>query len=226
MTQKEYFEFLIKLAKLDDINENSNFSENLYGYFQCFMPYGKGIGKIFEPISNGEYYLNRIKKIYEITQDVVKSHYNQGIEPAYFTPSKSNISKETLIEIGNNLLKNLKTCATHFRNKEVLNALNKITCVQVVNYNIFKIESQTQFLVNDFLIDIYSDNDCDLMEILTEAYYSIACDYWLSYYLQQPKISSKIELDILEPYFILWKNGYGIKLCETEILISSTENRK
>jgi hypothetical protein len=54
------------------------------------------------------------------------------------------------------------------------------------------------------------------IEILDEAYYSIACDYWISYYLQWNRYGLKG--DPFAPYFELYKLGYnavfaGKKLC-------------
>lgn len=58
-----------------------------------------------------------------------------------------------------------------------------------------------------------------LKELLDEAYYSIACDYWISYYLQWHRYGLKG--DPLAPYFELYRLGYSAIFSEQKLYIGS-----
>ncbi|MNI58809.1 hypothetical protein D3C73_1139370 [compost metagenome] len=57
------------------------------------------------------------------------------------------------------------------------------------------------------------------IEILDEAYYSIACDYWISYYLQWHRYGLKG--DPFAPYFELYRLGYSAVFAENKLYIGS-----
>ncbi|MGP3786926.1 hypothetical protein [Paenibacillus sp. 1A_MP2] len=62
----------------------------------------------------------------------------------------------------------------------------------------------------------YSEN----IELLSEAYYSIACDYWVAYYLQWPRYQGLQEADdCLYPYFELYRYGYNLHWSQNKLFI-------
>ena len=224
MTQKDYFKFLVKLAELDHIEtESEDYSDNLFGLFQCFMPNGKNIDQVFEPIPNGKLYADRIRQIYTITESEVTKKFEDGIAPAYFIPPKANCTETELIKIGNEIIEKFKLFASHIENTEVVDILNSIKNVKIVDTDIRDIDSHNHLLIEEAISDWTYDNtdEEDLIEILSEAYYSIACNYWLSYYFQYPRYADKPEFDFLEPYFNLWKAGYYCRFDSSDLLISN-----
>ncbi|TDG36657.1 sodium:solute symporter [Pedobacter changchengzhani] len=64
-----------------------------------------------------------------------------------------------------------------------------------------------------------NENEEKLNSVLSEAYYSINCDYYLSYYLQYPSFVDKPEQDFLKSYFEIWKNGHYCKFDKSRLII-------
>lgn len=54
---------------------------------------------------------------------------------------------------------------------------------------------------------------------LAEAYYSIACDYLLAWYLQWPYYRRWHEDDVFEPYFELWRRGISCRFIGDEMVL-------
>jgi hypothetical protein len=61
--------------------------------------------------------------------------------------------------------------------------------------------------VGDFMGEHY-DYEHPIIK-LREAYYSVACDFCLAWYLQWPYFRQKIGQDVFRPYFELWARGHG-----------------
>ncbi|MDR3059660.1 MAG: hypothetical protein LBU84_16170 [Prevotella sp.] len=61
MTQIEYFNYLKSIPQLDldDEFENIDMEDQLYALFQCFMPEGTGVDKVFTPLDKGTSYWKR-----------------------------------------------------------------------------------------------------------------------------------------------------------------------
>lgn len=59
-----------------------------------------------------------------------------------------------------------------------------------------------------------------LLGVLDEAYYSISCSYYLSVYLQYPRLKRKPETDFLQPYFELWQRGYDFIIEEEKLILA------
>ena len=57
------------------------------------------------------------------------------------------------------------------------------------------------------------------IEVLDEAYYSIACDYWISYYLQWHRY--RLNGDPFAAYFELYRRGYSAVFSENKLYIGS-----
>ncbi|MGV3611408.1 MAG: hypothetical protein ACO1N0_10690 [Fluviicola sp.] len=221
MTKQEYCNYLLGLAKLDPLpSGRTDFSDRLFGLFQCFMPKGEGIEKVFEPIENGERYVERIRQIYTVTGEEVTKIFQSGMAPAYFVPPKKTVDESDLIRIGNELLVSFNVFASRTENDEMREALESIQTVKIASEKEEE-ESDTDILVYESITDWHIENSDseELIDILDEAFYSIACDYFLGYYFQYPRYENKLGTDFLEPYFQLWKAGYSCSFSENELLI-------
>ena len=221
MTKKEYAEYLSKLIPEIEVDlESSDLSKEFYAYFQCFMPEGKNVEKIFEPLENGKSLLERILPIYKTTKDKSLQQFKDGSSPGYFCPNPIQ-NNEYLKELGKRHIENLKSFSTFFKESELEKMLNNVTEVIVSNE---KIELKDEYL-NSYLYDCISDwgieneEEDKLFGILNEAYYSINCDYYLSYYLQYPSFTNKPIQDFLKSYFEIWKAGYYCKLEKEKLII-------
>lgn len=227
MTQEEYYQYLVKTLKMDFLDQNpkdhSAYTDNLFGMFQSFMPNGEGVEKVFEPFPRKEEYLQRIEGVFTSTKNSVSQTLSEGMVPAYFVPRTAVISEAELVKMGEALIATFKTFAEHIGHEEMLEILDKTKSVRVVDTDIRTSESEEHEIISDVILEWTQENrDYDEpVEILSEAYYSIACDYWLADYLQYPRFSDKPPVDFLEPYFTLWKNGYHCWFYPGELLISN-----
>lgn len=214
MTQIEYFNYLksIPQLNLDDEFENIDMEDQLYALFQCFMPEGTGVDKVFTPLDKGTLLLERILPIYSVTEEAVKDNMKGGAIPGYFVPPHISLSEKELKDTGYLFINYMKSFGKYLEDEEFVCILDKMTIVEILPDRECLEERRDD--ITDWIYDAVSDwaienRDSDsLINILSEAYYSISCDYWLSYYFQYPAFGSRPEYDLFKPYFELWAKGY------------------
>lgn len=220
MTQKEYAAYLGNLIGEEIDTERKFLEEQFYAYFQCFMPYGKDAEKIFEPISNGQVFYERIKPIFKTTEKEALEVFEQNASPGYFVPGKKEDTK-ILEETGERILKNLIVFAAFIEDGELVKSLKGISEIEISN-------SDQQDFNNDKHLSLYeafsdwrieNSDKSELVSILDEAYYSINCDYFLSAYFQYPRYKNKPEIDFLKPYFELWEQGRRFVLSNSKLIL-------
>ncbi|TCD12089.1 hypothetical protein EZ449_03460 [Pedobacter frigidisoli] len=221
MDQKQYATHLASLVEGIDVDlENDNLSDEFFAYFQCFMPNGANAEKIFEPLKNGQDLFARILPIYQATNEKTMQQYSEGVSPGYFCPNPSADNAE-LENLGKQHIQNLLFFAKFMEDDELQEMLNKVNEVVILAAE----EALEDDYLNAYLYDAVSDwgleNEAEngFISILSEAYYSINSDYYLSYYLQYPAFKNKPKQDFLKPYFEIWKAGYYCKLDKTKLLI-------
>lgn len=224
MNKKEYAQYLGNLIDDHEIDvENDDLSDQFYAYFQCFMPNGKDIEKIFSPLNKGDLLLERIRPIYKITEAQTLKQLDAGVIPGYFCPTPSQ-NKENLLDYAQEYIDDLKIFAQFIKDQTLTTLLNQVKSIIVVNQ---KQQLETEDTLNLHLYETISmwglDNsdESGLIEILSEAYYSISCDYSLSYYLQYPVLKNKPTIDFLKAYYKIWKLGYHSKFSSKELLLYS-----
>ena len=73
-----------------DWRSSANYPEDqLYGLFQCFMPHGEGVAKVFEGLGDPELaqaLLQRLMPIYASTGANTEQAFDAGYAPGYFVP--------------------------------------------------------------------------------------------------------------------------------------------
>ena len=220
MTQKEYAQYLGNLIGEEIDIESEYLDDQFYGYFGCFMPYGKDAEKIFEPIPDGQLFYERVKPIFETTEKEVLEIFAQNASPGYFAPSKKD-DTEFLKKIAKNIIENLIVFAEFMKDEELIKELREITEVEISNSDKQDFESIKYLSLYDAFSDwrIENSDGNELIEVLDEAYYSISCDYFISTYFQYPRYKNKPEIDFLEPYFELWKQGRRFVLNNDKIIL-------
>ena len=238
MDQQEYGRYCLAMGGEEFMPEDGEQveAEHLYGFFQWFMPSGGGVERVFEPIPEGQLFLNRIRPIYamlnpeDFTGEYVPGYFNGGYEVA---------SEETLRKWGLELIVGLKSLFSMVPEDDesadiAMEALQELACVQEVvvlpQGELGKLEQRAiqgtdeedSEAVYEALGDLLSSRrDYDeAIEILSEAYYSIACDYWVAYYLQWPRYEGLQEAEnCLYPYFELYRYGYNLHWTQTKLFI-------
>ncbi|MCW3792928.1 hypothetical protein OM416_15155 [Paenibacillus sp. LS1] len=213
-------------------------ADHLYGFFQWFMPSGAGVERVFEPIPDGQRYLDRIRPIYEILNP---EDFTGEYVPGYFNGGNEEASEATLRDLGEKLIGGLKSLFSMVTEddevadaaKEALQDLACLTEVVVLAAGeINKLEQRAiqgtdeedNESVYEALGELLSSRKDynEAVEILSEAYYSIACDYWVAYYLQWPRYRGLQEVkDCLFPYFELYRYGYNLHWTQNKLFIGS-----
>lgn len=219
MNKKEYAKYLGELID-EEINLEADLEDQFYAYFQCFMPDGEGLEKVFEPIENGEAYYKRLIQIYEVTEEKTKQLAKQGVAPGYFCPSPVQ-NEKLLIDYGKEYILNMQKFAKLTEDEEFIQTMQNIKDVEINKSSEKNDENETNYMVSDCITGWYLDNtDYDLiLEVLSEAYYSVECCYFLSYYFQHPRFEDKIKFDLFKPYFQIWKMGYDCWFDEGRLII-------
>ncbi|MFB8372835.1 hypothetical protein [Paenibacillus taichungensis] len=238
MDQQGYGRYLLAMGgeefepEVDDEVE----ADHLYGFFQWFMPSGAGVEHVFEPIPDGRHFLARIRPIYEMLNP---EDFTGEYVPGYFNGGNEDASEATLRGLGEELIQRLKGLFSMVLEddeaadaaKEALHDLASLTEVVVLPPGeIGKLEQRALHgtdeedsqAVYEALGDLLSSrsNYDEAIEILSEAYYSIACDYWVAYYLQWPRYHGLQEAeDCLYPYFDLYRYGYNLHWTQNKLFI-------
>lgn len=238
MDQQEYGRYLLAMGgeEFEPEDDEQVEADHLYGFFQWFMPSGVGVERVFEPIPDGQRFLDRIRPIYEMLNP---EDFTGEYVPGYFNGGREDASEATLRGLGEELIRGLKGLFSMVPEddeaadmaKEALQDLACLTEVVVLPQGeIGKLEQRAiqgtdeedRDAVYEALGDLLSSrSDYDeAIEILSEAYYSIACDYWVAYYLQWPRYQGLQEAeDCLYPYFELYRYGYNLHWTQTKLFI-------
>ncbi|WP_170948146.1 hypothetical protein [Paenibacillus sp. 7516] len=238
MEQQEYGRYLLAMGG-DECEPEDNEeveADHFYGLFQWFMPTGTGVERVFEPIPEGQLYLDRIHPIYEMLNP---EDFAGEYVPGYFNGGHEDASEDTLRSLGEELIQRLKLLFSKVPEddevggvaKEAFGALSCIKEVVVLQPGeIGRLEQrllqgadeEDSEVVYEALGDLlrsrsdYNEN----IELLSEAYYSIACDYWVAYYLQWPRYQGLQEAeDCLYPYFELYRYGYNLHWTQNKLFI-------
>ncbi|KGR74967.1 hypothetical protein [Ureibacillus sinduriensis] len=224
MDKQSYAKYLLQLLDDEKESDEPDIDEALfYGYFQMYMPDGKGVEATFKPLEDGPAYLQRILQIYEM---LAPEEFNGSAAPGYFTRKAGNVPNERLILYGKQFIRGLKEL--------LLEASTKVDTVDSANYllgieevrivppgSLDGIRQQYDPEIYETIFDIISEQKeyDEPIEVLDEAYYSIACDYWISYYLQWPRYG--LNGDPFASYFKLYRRGYSAIFSENKLYIGS-----
>ncbi len=228
MNQQEYGLYLLGLIDAEPMNEDGVTQDDLYGYFQCFMPEGKGIEKIFEPLESGERLLERIRPIYAMLDP---ADFEKDAVPGYFNGGGSDASRQELLAYGQAYLDGLRRMFALESElaEKALEALTRIEQIQVLApgeialiLDDYPNADEDGTILYETLGDVLSEHTDyeEAAEILSEAYYSIGCDYRLSYYLQWPRYAGlQAASDPFASYAELYKRGYHLVVHGERLLI-------
>ncbi|OPA72930.1 hypothetical protein BVG16_31220 [Paenibacillus selenitireducens] len=224
MEKQMYARYLLSLMDEEADSDDVVIEEDtLYGYFQMYMPIGKGVEATFEPLEDGEAYMQRIVRIYEMLDP---DDFSGDTVPGYFNSKADEVPEDVLKGYGEQLIKGLKQLLDEFAEwdgaAEAAAYLTGIEEVQLLPHDkIDTIRESYDPDVYEALFEVVHEhkNYDEPIEILDEAYYSIACDYWISYYLQWHRYGLKG--DPLAPYFELYRLGYSAIFSERKLYIGS-----
>lgn len=223
MDQQEYAKYLLGLMEEELLAEEEEIPQEMfYGYFQMYMPSGEGVKATFEPLEDGDAYLQRIIRIYEMLDP--KDFEGEYI-PGYFqgTSDIDSISEQTAAGYGEQLIKELVNLFE--AHKDIvgtaeaahLASVKEVVLLPKGEIDSYRDQHDAEVYETVFeIINEHKDYNAPI-EILDEAYYSIACDYWISYYLQWHRYG--LGGDPFAPYFELYNLGYNAVFARQKLYI-------
>ncbi len=181
--------------------------DQFYGYFGCFRPEGKGVESVFAGVVGGDEVVQRLRKVYAATNE----SYGSAM---YFVVRKPFPATHQEVEdLTRKHLERVRLIAEAFGNSELVklsasDPVIEIKCEHRPNgprdYN------SPETLVYDVVCDWFGGIHAVESEILLlrEAFYSMACDYYIADYVMWPLYRHGTEVDeAFEPYFELWRRG-------------------
>ncbi|MCG3089292.1 hypothetical protein [Sporosarcina cyprini] len=223
MDKQSYARYLLHLMNEEGANETDIEEAQFYGYFQMYMPDGTGVEATFEPLEDGHLYLQKIFQIYEILDS---EDFNGHAVPGYFIGKARNVSDEVLLKCGRQFIQDLQSLLVEYSLKsgeeDLPDYLLESIEVRIVpSGEIDKIRHKYDPDLYEAISDLISEQKeyDEPIEILDEAYYSIACDYWISYYLQWHRYN--LSGDPFAAYFNLYRQGYSAIFSENKLYIGT-----
>jgi hypothetical protein len=180
-----------------------------FGLFQRFRPHGDGVAAVFDGIPHAAEYIDRLQSVYRA------AYHDDWSGDAYFVvryPQAASTAE--LASFGMEYVAGLRFLSGMLAKRgqpRLDQYLGRVTNAAVVPLAAARRMNDDDILVyegvGEFMGELY-DYEHPIIK-LSEAYYSVACDYWLAWYLQWPYFTERIPKDVFLPYFELWARGHG-----------------
>lgn len=224
MDKQAYGQYILRLMDEEEDYADQEIDEALlYGYFQMYMPSGKGVEATFEPFADGHAYLQRIMSIYNMLDP---ADFTGEAVPGYFHSRAKDAAPAQLQQYGQQLINGIKQLLAEYADEAesveqlaYLNSINEVVVLSAGELN--SVRKRYDSAIYEAVFEVVSEhkNYGEPIEILNEAYFSIACDYWISYYLQWHRY--KLNGDPFAPYFELYRLGYAAIFADNKLYIGS-----
>jgi len=187
-------------------------TEDFSYLFQSFTSKPDELKFIFEQMQNGEELYDAIRPIYDLKCDP---------SITYFIPPIKRCEASSFTQLGVDLIDSLKKLPIHAELAEMIENISLVSHREIKNSD-FENDSFIIFyeILGDYLSSLFSDTET---ELLKEAYYSIANDYFLACYFRWADLRGSEE-NLLTPYYKIWKQGYSIAFVDREMIIGATSS--
>jgi hypothetical protein len=178
-----------------------------YGVFQGYRPHGDGVEEVFVGVPDAEQYAARFREV------CAASYHDDWARDGYFVVRCPRPALEAeLVALGGELLDGLRVLAKAAGRdgRPLLSLLSGVGGAEVVPSSAFPTKHPHHIDV------VYAAGDVlpgrgdygNRIVQLREGFYSVACDFWLSHFLQWPYYQDWLRRDVFRPYFGLWARGY------------------
>jgi len=183
--------------------------DDIYGFFQRFRPRADGLERALLPLPHGRAVLDRMLPIYSATSD---GWQTDDYSDAYFVVrNPAPIDTSEAGALVRDHLRNVGRAAALAKVGELVELLREPALS-------FSFESpprtpdrhDTDVFIYDTLCDWVRSLTADPPEItaLRDAFYSIACDYFLAWHVTWPWFATATTMvEPFHPYFRLWQHG-------------------
>lgn len=183
--------------------------ERAFGLFQQYRPHGVGVEAVFDGIPHATEYVKRLRSVYRA------SYHEDWARDVYFiVRSPRAASLEELAAFGMEYLSGLRLLSAMLAergqprlDRYLASVSGAVVSPSAAANRMNDDDIMVCEAVGDFMGEFY-DYEHPIIK-LREAYYSVACDYFLGWYLQWPFFRKRIPRDVFRPYFELWAHGFG-----------------
>jgi hypothetical protein len=202
MHPTEYLHYLQQ--RLDPQGTEPWEPENTYGLFGLFRPTGAGVEQVFAPFEDGAAYLARLLPIYAATAGP------ECARDAYFiVRCPQNLTQPQQTVLGQEFVNRLRLLAETIGDPELSAVLQQTR--EMVHREL----TEADFLGDEHLTVCETIGDWfsglpaegEPIDVLREAYDSIAADDWLARHLQWPRYRRFCHVEVFAPYVELWQAG-------------------
>lgn len=194
-----------KLARQNAVGDPAT-EADLYGFFQSFRPDGKGLEDVFAGVAGGSELLERLLEVYRVTATGWKP------QDAYFlVKAPKPLAESEILRVAGlhrDSMAHVAGLTGAIKLKSFLEAGTRLSAVARVESTALSEGANLEVYeaAVDFMANLPGQESKALL--LGEAYYGVACDYFLKYYLLWPLYRHAASIG--EPfgaYFQLWKHG-------------------
>jgi hypothetical protein len=205
--------------------------DDLGMFFQNFRPHGEGVEAAFERVIGGEVILPRLKEVYQVTAE---GAFREDTYDGYFivrqpAPLKEGKARELCAEY----LGKVAEIAKELSSGKPDSPYSELA-VQIANLRPIEVvegerpwppddeapEGVIYELRSDFIFRLKDEGVVESHALLmTEAFYTIACEYELAYHLLWPLFEQASPVS--EPFrahFELWKHGADYRFAEPDLV--------
>ncbi len=178
-----------------------------FGVFQGYRPNGDGVEEVFAGLPDATEYATRIRSVCRA------AHHDGWERDAYFVVGRPQPATDVeLVAFGQEILSGLRLVAilaTLSGRRDLHEYLSRVNHVAVVPAAACDRKNDDHTRVHEALGDILTGfHDYEHPAVrLREGFYSVACDYWLAWFLQWPYFHGWIPRDVFRPFFELWARG-------------------
>lgn len=187
-----------------------NEEDRWFGVFQRYRPHGDGVEEVFADLPDASDYAERIRSVCRAAL------HPEWAQDAYFiVRSPKPATEQELVDYGEELLAGLRLISQRLSQSGTGDLQDYLECVNHISTSCQVDEwHDDHIFVHESVGDILQglQDDDHLAVQLGEGFYSVACDYWLAWYLMWPYFRRWVPQEVFRPYFELWSRGCSIAL--------------
>lgn len=210
MDESTFFQKCKALA--GDTSDTSWTADEMAGFFQRFRPGGHGLERLFADIPGGLDVFGRLKRVFDATTMLPNDPRRTDLYFVVRCPNRA--SNKRLLGLAADQFANWRRMAAEFNAQELIELLTPIPQIRISNGPQPSVNTNDFNALDVFIYDVQTDWHgclpplCPQARWMREAFYTIACDYYLARYITWPWYmnSSRIR-EPFEPYFDLWLCG-------------------
>jgi hypothetical protein len=200
-------------------------TDSMIGFFQKFRPDGQGLQGLFDGLPRGEQYRDRLDRLFQAAGE---DRRESGGRDAYFVVRQPPaISPEVAEFHATRWLESLRRMALRVKQPELSGCLNSLPRIRVLEGNPPKQPKRDQesfpllkaIKVHGASLTDGIAGECQVVSLLREAYYFIACDWVIRDYLLWPAYANELdESDPMAGYFELWRHGVKLRVFHDDMV--------